>query len=506
MYQHLRISDFKGLVECTLPHPAKINVICGKNNSGKTTILEGICDSNSVAHGRALTPQDAAQLEQDTKHAPGWIIRTDTSCQTKYSALLKALVQSNSVWYSDESQKFDTEFSAQYAKDPDLKRFSFNRAALRKAYDSLFPQLRAILLPPKRHLQLEVEVDTAKPVTPTGEGVVNHLFFAKNQPNSASDRELYEQVQKAFNTISSGYRFDIFLDHQTPNQLRLGFSYGQETWRPASACGLGLQDLLVILYWSLHTDRDLILIEEPESHIHPQMQHKLLAFLSKDTAPEKQFLLSTHSNVFLSRPFVDRVFMTSFDQSVQVQDATSRASILSHIGYSVTDNLVSDLVILVEGPKDRPVIEEFLLKCGLLSSYDIKIWPLGGDIMDQLDLSVLLQAYSMIALIDNDPGSRSVRKRFTDNCKELGIPVTQLERYALENYFTLKALREHFRHQIPDSLKELDPSRKLEAQLGFNVKNSNGQIARLMTLQDIEGTDLARFFEEVRRICEPSDA
>jgi hypothetical protein len=92
-----------------------------------------------------------------------------------------------------------------------------------------------------------------------------------------------------------------------------------------------------------------------------------------------------------------------------VSDKTSKASMLDDLGYSVADNLVSDLVILVEGPKDRPIIEEFQLKIPTANSYNIKIWPLGGDIMDQVDLSVIVENRKAIALhVGNCRKSRSV--------------------------------------------------------------------------------------------------
>jgi AAA domain, putative AbiEii toxin, Type IV TA system len=267
----------------------------------------------------------------------------------------------------------------------------------------------------------------------------------------------------------------------------------------AEACGLGLQDLLVILFFSINRDYTIVLIEEPESHLHPDMQRKLLYFLREHTS--KQFFLTTHSNVFLNDTLVDRVFFTRFEESVQVDDATARAAILNDLGYAVTDNLVSDLVILIEGPSDAPIIKEFLAKMDLPSSYDIKVWPLGGDIMDQLDLSVFVQSYNLIALIDNDPGSRSVRERFIENCIQYGIEIHKLDRYAIENYFSLRALKEVFHSQIPSTITTINPTTKLEEQIKINVKKNNRKLAEVMTLSEIEGTDLYTFFNKVAAIC-----
>ncbi len=167
------------------------------------------------------------------------------------------------------------------------------------------------------------------------------------------------------------------------------------------------------------------------------------------------------------------------------------------MGYTVADNLVSDLIILVEGPTDRPVLEELLLKIGILEKYDIKIWPLGGDIMAQLDLSVFAEKYKIIALIDKDIESKKIRQKFEENCKIFDIPVHKLERYAIENYFTLEALKTVFGPQIPESITKIKPNIKLQTQLGIDVKKNNRKIVRQMSLNDIKDTDLYTWLENI---------
>jgi len=171
--------------------------------------------------------------------------------------------------------------------------------------------------------------------------------------------------------------------------------------------------------------------------------------------------------VFLNTQFADRVFLCRMIDSVHIENATSRAVMLTELGYSIADNLVSDLVVLCEGPKDKPVLDEFFRKMGLLERSNIKVWPLGGDIMDQLDLSVFQEAHQLIALVDGDPGSSLVRKRFLKKCEELKIPVTRLERYSMENYFSLGAIASVMKGQMPTGVTQLDPKKPVPDQLWF---------------------------------------
>jgi hypothetical protein len=497
MFEHLRVFNIKGLKECTLLDLGKINVICGRNNSGKSTLLEGINDINHSAYGKKFGEETVAQVYEMTFNSMGWG-DPNSHLNRPYLDLLKRVLGADRIWYSNEADVFTGEVERKYRESGKFGRWAFGGGAVNKAYKSLFPKTyRTVLLPPKRYLELARHIETAQAVSPDGRGILNYLFYAKNQPESSEDRGIYERISDAFTQISSGYGFDIFTGKD--NQIGLSFSYKNQPWIKAGDCGLGLQDLIAILYFSLHPQYDVVLIEEPESHVHPDMQRRLLHSLKEETS--KQFFLTTHSNVFLNSAFVDKVFFTYFDASVKVDDATSRASILHDIGYGVTDNLVSDLVILVEGPLDIPVLEEFLIKWGLFSSHDIKTWPLGGDIMNQLDLSVFAQSYSIIALVDNDPGSEKTRKKFMENCEQHNIPVHRLERYSIENYFSLRALREVFGPQIPSLITEIDPNKKLEDQIEMDVKKNNRRIARKMTLDEIEGTDLHIFFEKVEELC-----
>lgn len=495
MFSNVKISNIRGLQECALLNLGKINVICGKNNSGKSTLLEGI-NGGHRGSGKRFKNEDVAQIYEATVDAMGFS-RTNTTLSSIYSNLLKTFLMTDRLWFSNEEEVFVKFIEENYKREGQLRSYAFGNGALSNVYSSLFPEqtTETILLPPKRQLELAVNVNSAEAPSSEGRGVLNYLFYARSQIEPSEDRKVYEQIRAAFTEISSGYKFDILLDRK--NTLTLRFAYKNHPWRIAQDCGLGLQDLLIILTFALYPQYQVILIEEPESHIHPDMQRKLLSFLREETV--KQFFMTTHSNVYLNNTLVDKVFFTHFEDAIKVDDATSRAAILNDLGYAITDNLVSDLIILVEGPKDTPVIEEFLVKLGLFGQYDIKIWPLGGDIMDQVDLSVFAQNYAILALVDNDPGSRVIRERFMSNCQKYSIPVHRLERYSIENYFSVRVLREVFKGQIPETLTHVDPDTKLEDQINMNVKNNIRKIVSRMDLAEIKNTDLYVFFEKIKQ-------
>lgn len=497
MLEAIRAFGAGPLTTAELTELGRVNVICGKNNSGKSTLLGALNHPEKRAAGRRVTTD---LREKSVAAIAAASVYRDSRAKKIYVNVLEELIQTRDRWFANDHAYVMKTLSDRIERNPVLNEYAANYDYMAgKLLSCLVPaDPKTILVPPKRQVDTERAISLSEGITPFGGGLVNYLFYAKNQSVTDSDRKVFAKMLSAFHDISSGFAFDAFPSRDNTVSLRFARPGGE--WVPADACGLGLQDLLLLLYFGIASNADILLIEEPESHLHPDMQRRLLSFFRSETT--KQLFVTTHSNVFLNNALIDRVLFTTFqDGRITVDDATSRASILDDLGYSVTDNLVSDLVILVEGPSDVPVIEELLVKVGVLGQRNVKIWPLGGDIMDQVDLSIFAERYQLIALVDRDPDSARVRKRFEHRCKEAGIEVHRLARYAIENYFTLSAITAVYPHQaLPPGAIDLKPNEKVEKQLGFSVKRSSRAIAKTMEWSDIEPTDLGEFVKRVQKL------
>ncbi|HYX28801.1 MAG TPA: AAA family ATPase [Pyrinomonadaceae bacterium] len=503
-FENLRLGPLRGLKRCDLLKLGRINVLCGKNNTGKSTLLEAA--SNKATRANGLTPSDdfvADLVKANNDHLDrqhGHFAR-GRHLRHLLPDLFREVIQARMAWFAGEEKELVELINKKVAgpNHAELRQAIHSTAIVQDLESSFtYPTVEAIYIPPIRRIEVSGKIATAEEPQPEGKGVVNRLFHLRNQPPGSDGLKLAASIDNSFKEITDGFRFGVFSEKE--NNYALKFSTDEKTWIPAEHCGKGLQDLLVILYFALSKTRGLLLIEEPEVHLHPEMQRRLLAHLRSNT--ESQYIFSTHSNVFLDGALTDRVFLTRFDAEVLVSDATSKTTFLHDLGYSPVDNLVSDLIILVEGPSDVPVIEEFLKKRGLYETYSIKLWPLGGDIMAkaEIDLTVFAQSHHVLALVDGDPGSGKVRKRFQTKCSDLNIECARLKRYSIENYFSLRALRQVFGSQIPDAITEILGNEKLESQIGINVKSNNRSIAREMNLEEIAGTDLGKFFDRVEQV------
>ncbi|HUS76117.1 MAG TPA: ATP-binding protein [Methanothrix sp.] len=505
MIEYLKAKKHKGISELKLSQLGHINVLCGKNNSGKTSILEALDYSKkSFTIGKKVEPDDKTWLKElFSMQTEKWGYNKG-EYRHWFSKYLDDFVALRPIWFYDEIDEIVQEMKASQEKYKNLTHSPDGNVNYKEIIESYFNKSThkyiTEFINPKRAFAYKCNVISGEKGCPQDIVIANRLFHLKNQNPDSDDYKKFGKIYSAFRAISD-YHFNIALDD---GSINLFFSKDGKNWIKGESCGLGLADVLIMITISIDSNASIIFIEEPENHLHPEIQKRFLHFI-KDIR-SKQFILSTHSSVFLDPFLVDKIFYVYFDGEVKVTDETSKSEILYILGYSVADNLVADMIILTEGPSDIPILETIFKWMEINGKCNIKFWPLCGDVMTHLDLSVIAETKNVWALIDSDPNSGKSRTRFIRKCREAGIYCKKLERYSIENYFTLNAIRKIFTN-IPDDLIELKPDKKVDDQIGFSkndksIKQKNRQIIEQMSITDIESTDLFKFCEKIRKHLE----
>ena len=157
------------------------------------------------------------------------------------------------------------------------------------------------------------------------------------------------------------------------------------------AASSGERELLTYLFaiFALNVRNAVIIVDEPELHLHPRWQTALFALfekLSKSTG--NQFVLATHSPTFISPAsiqYVSRVYSENQQSSIVRLSAASlpKAKHLFNIVNSENNERVffTDTVVLVEGLHDRIVFERVLdivAKKYALNAPSVEVVSVGG--------------------------------------------------------------------------------------------------------------------------------
>jgi len=282
---------------------------------------------------------------------------------------------------------------------------------------------------------------------------------------------------------------------------------------PVSRLGAGIAAALIILLLcklsqELEPPIDVVLLEEPELHLHPSLQRRLVERL---VGYGVQLIASTHSPTIIDALIRQgaSVFRTRYEDSAQriaVQPVTRTGEarlLLEAIGSSPADLLLADKVLWVEGPTDIPVFRDWIAKAQSFRGQNVSVISIGGDdaASRHFDVSHLSNLHpKMWAVLDSERKQRnsspeSQRLKIKEKLEANGIPCHLTERRATESYFTLRALNVIY-SKCPAELDPYgDPDLANQGVEQFD-KHRNGEVAEAMEWQELERTDLADFIKK----------
>jgi hypothetical protein len=146
---------------------------------------------------------------------------------------------------------------------------------------------------------------------------------------------------------------------------------------PLTQSGTGVSQVLAILYVVMTAEfPQILLIDEPQSFLHPGAIRKLIEIL-KVEYPQHQYVLTTHSPHVISaaNPGTLLLVKRGADQSVVEPISTAAAkemnSVLSDVGVRISDVFGADNIIWVEGPTEEhcfPLILQYVAQRPLLGT------------------------------------------------------------------------------------------------------------------------------------------
>jgi len=274
--------------------------------------------------------------------------------------------------------------------------------------------------------------------------------------------------------------------------------------RQLDELGAGVAEFIVSAMMVFSKQPSWLVIDEPESHLHPAMQLKFLELLASQA--KYGVLFATHS-LGLARMAADRIWIVTKDTDTEVSsvsplaDPTTPAELLLELQYGSFAAIGASHILWVEGDTDAAVFRQWLSKLKL----DLKflVLSLGGNDGIRKDCATQLSEIKRLgvpvsAIIDSDKDSEAAelqekQKGFASQCERFGIDCHVTARRATENYFDQASIDEAF---PAHSYKAMTPFEK--DPKGW-AKSSNWKIARAMTKEALLATDIGQFLLKIAK-------
>jgi predicted ATP-binding protein involved in virulence len=233
---------------------------------------------------------------------------------------------------------------------------------------------------------------------------------------------------------------------------------------PLDSLSSGEREVVTIVFDFLLRDPQdsIIIIDEPELHLHPELSYRLIRTL-RGVGQRNQFILSTHSPDIISASLDNSVIFVSpsrlesgkpVNQARPVVEDDEMAHILRSLGHSIGVIALGRRIVLIEG--ERTSLDKQLYGSILGDSINkLVLVPVGGQetlatLARSLDavLSKTLWGVDFFMLCDGDT-TAGVRGSGTDLEAKSGGRLRLLPRYHVENYFLDETvLSECFQDQV----------------------------------------------------------
>ncbi|OKH35014.1 hypothetical protein NIES2101_38085 [Calothrix sp. HK-06] len=154
---------------------------------------------------------------------------------------------------------------------------------------------------------------------------------------------------------------------------------------PLSESGTGTGQVLAILYVILTSDEPrTIIIDEPQSFLHPGAVRKLMEILKRH--PQHQFIITTHSPTVVTSTNPQRLFLIRNEESesiiepISISETKEIRRFLLEVGARLSDIFGADNILWVEGRTEElcfPIIVEKFLETPLMDTQIIGVQHTG---------------------------------------------------------------------------------------------------------------------------------
>ncbi|WP_394197874.1 ATP-dependent nuclease [Litoreibacter albidus] len=485
---------------------APITVIIGKNNSGKSTVIDILDISINLNEGPVVRPS-----QQRDQQAPFVEIKQATS-----EALLAKGFNRNTSGGHITGNHFHYatgnflegifEWRMQGKNDPELRSITLGdqvltdfmpetRAQLNKCSSWTLAHCSMLRVAAERSVTPERSTNPPNP-EPSGRQITNLIRYFINsdtQPRDVVEVDLLDDLNSIYSGDSrftsiicqeneSSGAWEIFLREDGKSDVRLSESGSSLQSAFIILSFLRLVPLLRDVEWS----KLILVVEEPENNLHPALLRRLLEFLAeRRTKLGFSLVMTTHSPVCIdwsTRREDTALVHVKRDETrskcENVMDYKGQTQVLDDLDVRGSDLLQSNGIIWVEGPSDRVYLKRWIdleSDGALIEGAHYSFMYYGGKVLSHFEAvpeSEFSQLLSMVTVnrniaivMDSDrkpvPGStrkpplriNATKRRLRDEVQDHGGMVWVTEGREIENYVGLEV----WKHIVGDSFTLKNP-------------------------------------------------
>lgn len=295
----------------------------------------------------------------------------------------------------------------------------------------------------------------------SGAGLIDKLAELQNPgPTERALRDTFIRINSFLQEVTGDRSAMIEIPHNREEVL----VHKEQRVLPLSSLGTGIHEVVMIAAFCTLTKESIVCIEEPEIHLHPLLQKKLIKYIIENT--NNQYFIATHSASIIDQPGASVFHVTQQNNATTVElavNSTQRFRVCHDLGYRASDLLQTNAIIWVEGPSDRIYIKHWIASIdeSLKEGIHYSIMFYGGRLLSHLSATddevsdfILLKKLNknMAIVIDSDKKSGASRinetkRRVIKEFEDSSDPVWLTAGREIENYIP--------EHLLDSALKNL---------------------------------------------------
>lgn len=525
----LRIQGFRRFNDLSLDFKDGLNVIVGPNNAGKTAVVDAL--------RVLLAASDEGNLrltELDLHEAPGG----PPSPSATFTFVFSGLSEQNEADFSNALiavkgvdgktiERYDARFSVQYTQAEPGGRLRLRRWVGLHEENSMttemLEELRAIYLRPLRDpeqglkpgrmSQISKLIQNMMPDKTARKELVEKLTaideeLAKNKPISTTNAVISTKHESMLGTVlAQALKLDLASSDFNRFAARVGMAIGG---RDVEQNGLGFNNLIYMavvlseLAFNKTASYCGLLVEEPEAHLHPQLQAVLLDYLKtveQPVAGERpvQVFVTSHSPNFAALADIDSICCVYDSPTGPVAFAPrdvafgkgKKKKLQQYLNVTRAELFFARRIVFVEGAAELFLVEALAKKAG----YDLRKHSISIISTDGLNFDAFLPLFGERAMqipvavvTDADPAAPDQFPAAEDALKlsAAATAISKAEDAYVKCFFAQKTLEYDLaldgtrRGLMVEALTEIHPSIGADLKVVVDGAVTNQEKAKLL--------------------------